>query len=267
MKNFRVPSSQRFHLDRIDPGDTSEFAGKKAEADTRIGELRMRLDRLQELFYADHRYAMLIVLQGMDSAGKDGVIRHVFTGVNPQGVEVTSFKVPTLPELDHDFLWRVHLHTPAKGRIVIFNRSHYEDVLAVRVHHLVAKDVWEARYRAINEFERALTNEGTSIVKFFLHIGPKEQRERLQARLDDPTKRWKFDPADLKERRLWSDYMEAYEDMLGRTSTEWAPWYVIPSDHKWFRDWAVSTILIGTLERLKLAYPKGPDHLESISIR
>lgn len=265
-KILRVPAGERCRLDRYDPGDTSAFDGDKAEAESRTEALRSKLDELQELLYADHRFAILVVLQGLDSAGKDGVIRHVFTGVNPQGVDVASFKVPTAWELDHDFLWRVHAHTPAKGRIAIFNRSHYEDVLAARVHKLVAKDVWEQRYRAINEFERTLTHEGTTVLKFFLQLSRKEQKERLQARLDDPTKRWKFSDADLHERKFWPEYMQAYEELLGQTSTEWAPWYVVPSDHKWFRNWAVSKVLVGALEELKLSYPAGPEHAKEIRI-
>lgn len=260
MKELRASRDPHWQLDQVDPTDTSSFHGKKEEAEERLEELRQRLDQLQELLYADHRFAMLVVLQGMDSAGKDGVIRHVFEGVNPQGVEVAAFKAPTTTELDHDFLWRIHPHAPAKGHITIFNRSHYEDVLAARVHGTVPKDVWEKRYREINGFERTLAHEGTTVVKFFLHLSRAEQRKRLQARLDDPTKRWKFSSADLHERQFWRDYQSAYRDLLVETDTDWAPWYVVPSDHKWFRNWAISTILVRTLEGLKLAYPQGPEH-------
>ena len=267
MKALRVRPGSSPRLARVDPKDTSAFDGSKAEAEDRIERLRAELDRLQELFYADHRHAMLVVLQGMDSAGKDGVIRHVFSGVNPQGVEVASFKVPTDEERDHDFLWRVHRHAPAKGRIAIFNRSHYEDVLAVRVHRLVPKDVWMRRYRSINEFERTLVDEGTSVLKFFLHIDRREQRERIRARLADPTKRWKFSASDVRERTFWPKYKAAYEELLARTSTHHAPWYVIPSDHKGFRNWAVSRVLVDTLKGLRLRYPTGPPHPGSIRVR
>jgi PPK2 family polyphosphate:nucleotide phosphotransferase len=266
VKDLRVPAAGKFRLDKVDPSDTSAFEGSKDDAAGETEKLRGELDRLQELLYADHRFGVLIVLQGIDTAGKDGVIRHVFEGVNPQGVHVASFKVPNPEELDHDFLWRVHPHTPGKGHISIFNRSHYEDVLVARVHKLVPKETWEHRYRTINEFERALANEGTTTLKFFLLIDKDEQKKRLQDRLDDPTKRWKFSDADLKERQYWSDYLEAYQDMLSQTSTDWAPWYVIPSNHKWFRNWAVSKVLTDSLAGLKLSYPKGIADASSIKI-
>jgi len=267
MKDLRPRRGEKFKLDRVDPADTSAFEGKREESENELARLRAELGRLQELLYADHRYAVLIVLQGMDTAGKDGVIRHVFDGVNPQGVQVAPFKVPIPDELEHDFLWRIHPHAPAKGHMAIFNRSHYEDVLAVRVHKLVPKDVWEKRYRAINDFERELSNEGTTLLKFFLHIDAKEQKGRLQARLDDPTKRWKFSSADLQERQFWPAYLEAYEEVIEETNTEWAPWFVIPSNHKWFRNWAVSKVLVGALEDLRLSYPKDPPNLAEIHIK
>jgi PPK2 family polyphosphate:nucleotide phosphotransferase len=260
MKEFQPGVGRKFRLRRIDPSDTSAFGGKKEDAEVELEQLRSELDRLQELLFADHRYAILVVLQGMDTAGKDATIRHVFAGVNPQGVQVASFKVPTPEESGHDFLWRIHPRVPEKGQMAIFNRSHYEDVLAVRVHRLVPRDVWERRYRAINEFERELSNEGTTLLKFFLHIDAKEQKKRLEARLDDPTKRWKFSPRDLQERKLWSAYMEAYEEMIRETDTDWAPWYVIPANHPWFRNWAVSKTLTGALKALKLRYPKVSPH-------
>lgn len=266
MKDLRPPRGEKIDLEKIDADDTRAFDGKKEDAEKGLEKLRADLDALQELLYADHHHAVLIVLQGMDSAGKDGVIRHVFDGVNPQGVEVASFKVPTPLEHDHDFLWRIHQHTPAKGHITIFNRSHYEDVLTVRVHKLVPKDVWEQRYRSINEFERDLTNEGTHILKFYLHIDSKEQKARLQARQDDPTKRWKLSPADVHERQFWPAYMEAYAEVLEQTNTEHAPWYIIPSNHKWFRNWAVSKVLTSTLSDLKMSYPKADPEVASIKI-
>ncbi len=266
MKDLRAPTDGKFKINRFDPNDTSAFDGKKEEAEQRLAGLRQELDGLQELFYADHRHALLMVLQGMDTAGKDGTIRHVFDGVNPQGVHVASFKVPTPAELDHDFLWRIHAKTPAKGHITIFNRSHYEDVLAVRVHNLVPQEEWEERFRAISEFERELVHEGTTILKFFLHIDKEEQKARLQARLDDPSKHWKFSEADLHERQYWPQYQVAYEDLISRTSSSWAPWYVIPSNHKWFRNWAVSKVLIDTLKGMKLEYPKSAVDLASVHI-
>lgn len=257
MRSLQVPTSGRFRLEERAASDLSAFDGTKDEAEERTQKLRAELDRLQELLYADHRHALLIVLQGVDTAGKDGVIRHVFTGVNPQGVSVASFKVPTPEERDHDFLWRVHPHAPGRGRITIFNRSHYEDVLVVRVHDLVPRRIWHHRYKAINDFERNLVREGTTVLKFFLHIDRAEQRARLAERRRDPTKRWKLSAADLRESRLWSSYQAAYRELLRETSTSWAPWYVIPSNHKWLRNWAVSKILVETLTALPLAYPTG----------
>jgi PPK2 family polyphosphate:nucleotide phosphotransferase len=267
MKELRLRPGRKFRLREVDPDDASSFDGKKEDAEEELERLRRKLDRLQELLYADHRFAVLIVLQGMDTAGKDGTIRHVFGGVNPQGVEVAPFKTPTPTERDHDFLWRVHPHAPEKGHIAIFNRSQYEDVLAVRVHRLVPKPVWEKRYRAINDFERDLSNEGTTLLKFFLHIDADEQKKRLQARVDDPTKRWKLTPQDLQERKFWPAYMEAYEEMIERTNNDWAPWYVVPSNHPWFRNWAVSKVLTDALEGLHLRYPEGPPRLDRLRIK
>jgi PPK2 family polyphosphate:nucleotide phosphotransferase len=199
---------------------------------------------------------VLIVLQGMDTSGKDSTIRHVFGDVNPQGTKVFNFKVPTPKELDHDYLWRVHQKTPGKGEIVIFNRSHYEDVLVVRVHDMVPKSVWEKRYDQINEFERLLAEEGTTILKFCLYISKEEQAERFLARLDRPSKHWKFNPGDLEEREYWKDYMEAYEDAVEKTSTKWAPWYVIPSDQKWYRNLTIAEIILDKIESLDMHFPK-----------
>jgi PPK2 family polyphosphate:nucleotide phosphotransferase len=224
------------------------------------------MDALQEILYAEHKHKLLIVLQGMDTAGKDGAIRHVFEGVDPLGVRVASFKVPSAEELDHDYLWRIHKAVPAAGEIVIFNRSHYEDVLVVRVHKLVAPAVWKKRYDQINAFERHLTQTGTTIVKFFLNIDFDEQKKRLQARLEDPTKQWKFNPQDLKERKLWPVYMKAYEDALGKTSTAYAPWHIVPANRKWYRDLVISSILVETLENLKLQYPQPAESLEGLVV-
>ena len=191
----------------------------------------------------------------MDTGGKDGVIREVFQGVNPQGVKVASFKAPTAEELDHDYLWRVHKHVPGRGELTIFNRSHYEDVLVVRVHRLVEKGVWKKRYDQINAFEKMLAEEGVTIAKFFLHITKEEQQQRLQSRLDDSTKHWKFNPGDLKERELWDAYMEAYEDLLGKTSSREAPWYIVPSNRKWYRNLVVASVLVELLKGLKMSFP------------
>jgi PPK2 family polyphosphate:nucleotide phosphotransferase len=242
-------------LSAWDPNDTSPFAGDKGDAKELLDKLNDELEELQELLYAEHKHKVLLVLQGMDTSGKDGTIRHVFEGVNPQGVRVASFKVPTRIELDHDYLWRVHSQVPGKGEIAIFNRSHYEDVLVVRVHSLVPEEVWSRRYDHINDFERLLADEGTTILKFYLHIDLAEQKERFQARLDEPNKRWKFNPGDLKERRLWAEYTKAYEEVLGRTSTKWSPWYVVPANRKWYRNMVVATILVDALKGLQMRYP------------
>jgi PPK2 family polyphosphate:nucleotide phosphotransferase len=255
MDRYRVKPGKKFKLSDCDPSDKSLFPVKKAEGKRLLPRLNAELESLQELLYAEGKHRLLIVLQAMDAGGKDGTIRHVFEGVNPQGVKVVSFKKPTPEELAHDYLWRVHKHVPARGEIVIFNRSHYEDVLVVRVHKLVPKKVWSRRYEHICNFEQMLVDEGVTILKFFLHIDREEQARRLQARLDDPTKHWKFNPADLEERKLWPEYMKAYEEALRRTSTESAPWYVIPANRKWYRNLVISTIIIERLRSLKLAYP------------
>jgi len=251
-----VRPGARVRLDQVDPADTSVFPGKKKNALMEVRDLAKTLDSLQELLYAEHRRQVLIVLQAMDTAGKDGTIRRVFEGVNPEGVKVAHFGVPTPDESDHDFLWRVHSQVPKKGEMVVFNRSHYEGVLAERVHKLVPGNVWKARYQEINEFERMLSQEGTTIVKFYLHIDRKEQMRRLKARLDDPTKEWKFNESDVHERRFWGEYMKAYQEMLERTSTRWAPWYIIPSNHPWFRDLLVSSVIVKKLHGLGMRYPK-----------
>ncbi len=218
------------------------------------------------MLYAENKHKVLIVLQAMDTGGKDGTIRRVFEGVNPQGVKVASFKVPTAEELAHDFLWRIHKQTPANGEIVIFNRSHYEDVLVVRVHEYVTKKIWSKRYEQINAFEKTLVENGTTILKFFLHISKDEQKERLQARLDDPTKHWKFNIGDLDERKLWDDYQAAYEDVLNKTSTAEAPWYVVPANRKWYRDLVISTVLVEKLQGLKMKYPESKDNLDGVVV-
>ena len=267
MKQYVVRPGQRVRLDHVDPGDVSAFDGVKDDGRKALEQLKARLEKLQELLYAEHKHSVLVVLQGMDSAGKDGTIRSVFEGVNPQGVRVASFKRPSSHELDYDFLWRVHEQVPARGEIVLFNRSHYEDVLITRVHRLISKAVWERRYREINEFERELCQEGTTILKFFLHISRGEQKRRLRARLDDPTKHWKFREADLEERRRWPAYMKAYEEAISKTSTTWAPWYVVPSDRKWFRDLFVSEQIVRALNGLHMRYPPLPPELRAARVR
>ncbi len=221
-------------------------------------KLTDKLGKLQELLFAEHKHKLLVVLQGMDTSGKDGTVRHVMRGVSPQSVRAVSFKKPTQAELEHDFLWRVHANVPASGEIVIFNRSHYEDVLIVRVHELVHEKIWRKRYDQINDFERMLAESGTTILKFFLHISNEEQRQRLQARLDDPTKRWKFQHGDIEERMLWNDYMKAYQDALEKTSTQWAPWTVVPADKKWVRNFVVAKMIVETLDDFGMKYPQ-PD--------
>jgi PPK2 family polyphosphate:nucleotide phosphotransferase len=256
MNNWRVTAKKKFKLGDWDPGETDGWDIDKDDAPAKLAELQQELSNLQELLYAEHRHRLLVVLQGMDTSGKDGTIRHVFKGVNPQGVRVISFKKPTERELDHDYLWRVHQHTPGKGEIVIFNRSHYEDVVVTRVLGLIDKPSWQQRYAHINEFERMLSEEGTTILKFFLHISAKEQWERIRMRLDDPGKRWKFHPDDVKARGQWPAYARAYEEAIGATSTRWAPWHIIPANKKWFRNLAVSSVIVTALKQFKMSYPK-----------
>jgi len=267
MDRYRVKPGKRVDLNRWDPDDTSALDGSEEEAEDRLVKLNRQLEDLQELLYAEGKRRLLVVLQAMDTGGKDGTIRHVFEGVNPLGVKVASFKVPTQEERGHDFLWRVHKQAPAKGEITIFNRSHYEDVLVVRVHRLVPPEVCCGRYGRINDLERMLAEEGTTILKFFLHISKEEQKKRLQARLDERDKRWKFNVGDLKERRLWSAYMEAYVDAIGKTSTQWAPWYIVPANHKWYRTLVVCTVIVETLKSLKMRYPEPEVNLDRIVIK
>jgi PPK2 family polyphosphate:nucleotide phosphotransferase len=249
-----VPSGKPVRLADYDPGYTAGYTSK-AETKAELKRNGKRLQKLQEVLWAEGKYSLLIVLQALDAGGKDGTIRHVMHGVNPQGCQVTSFKVPTEEELDHDYLWRVHKATPRRGYIGIFNRSHYEDVLVVRVHNLVPEAVWQQRYDQINQFEKLLADSGTIILKFFLYISKEEQKERFEARLRDPRKNWKFSTGDVKERGYWDDYMRAYEDALSRCSTRWAPWHVIPADHKWYRNLAVSQAIVEALEKLDMRFP------------
>jgi PPK2 family polyphosphate:nucleotide phosphotransferase len=258
MKRYRIKPDSKVDLDDFDPDDTSLVAGGKKAAAEETEKLLAKLHDLQELLFAEHQRKLLVVLQGMDTSGKDGTVRHVMGAFDPAGVRVVSFKKPTDEELAHDFLWRVHAKTPGKGEVVVFNRSHYEDVLVVRVHELVPKNVWKKRYEQINEFERMMSENGTIIVKLFLHISKSEQKERLQERIDDPTKRWKFQHGDIDERKLWSEYRTAYEDALTKTSTSWAPWWIIPANTKWYRNYLVGKILVDTLGKLDMQYPQ-PD--------
>ena len=266
MERYRVKPGSQVDLSQWDPNDKSALPMSKKEGRKALLELNERLGTLQELLFAEHEHKALIVLQAMDTGGKDGTIRHVFEGVNPQGVKVANFKKPTSEELDHDYLWRVHRHVPAKGEIVIFNRSHYEDVLVVRVHELVPASIWERRYAQINDFERMLAEEGTTILKFYLHIDQGEQKQRLQARLDEPHKRWKFNPRDLDERKLWPKYIRAYQDALSQTSTDWAPWYIVPANRKWYRNLVIATTMVETLKGLEMHYPEPVENLDQIVI-
>ena len=267
MNKYRIKPGQKVDLNDFDPEDTSMSSDGKADAKKAVAKLNNELGQLQELMYAEHKHKLLVVLQAMDTGGKDGLVRSVFEGVNPQGVDVAAFKAPTAQELDHDYLWRIHAQTPGKGQIVIFNRSHYEDVLVVRVHKIVSQDQVKKRYKHIAAFERLLAEEGTTILKFYLHISKDEQKRRLEARLEDPTKHWKFNVGDLKERTLWKDYMSAYEDALSNTSTPYAPWYVVPANKKWYRDLVVSTVIVDTLKGLKMGYPKPESDLSKIAIQ
>jgi len=266
MQQYKVKPGSKVDLSRWDPNDTGEFKDGKETGLAEVSKLTARLGELQELLYAEGKHKVLVVLQAMDTGGKDGTIRRVFSSVNPQGVHVASFKVPTPEELAHDFLWRVHKVVPGKGEMTIFNRSHYEDVLVVRVHNLVPPAVWGKRYDQIKDFERLLSDSGTTILKFYLHIDLEQQKERLQARLDDPAKHWKFRLGDLKERQRWSDYMAAYEDALSKTSTRYAPWYIIPANRKWYRDLVISRILVETLESLDMKFPPPEEDLSGVVI-
>ena len=256
---WRVEPGSAVHLARVDTRSTDGAPGDKAETEPALEDLSRRLAELQERLYAEGGRSLLVVLQAIDAGGKDGTIKHVFRGLNPAGCRVVSFKVPSEEERSHDFLWRVHTRTPARGEVVVFNRSHYEDVLVVRVHDLVPEDVWRPRFDFINDFEANLVASGTRIVKLYLHISKDEQAERFQARLDDPTKRWKFRTGDLDERARWDDYVAAFEEAIGATSTAAAPWYVVPADRKWYRNWAVSRILVETLEDMAPQFPPGDD--------
>lgn len=262
VKDFRISSGQHVRLSDLDPSYKGRH--QKLEALKKIEELREKMGDLQQRLFAERKRSLLIVLQALDAGGKDGVIKHVIGSMNPDGCHVANFKEPTQQELAHDFLWRIEAQTPAKGEVAIFNRSHYEDVLIVRVHNLAPKSVWSQRYDQINDFERRLAQNGTHILKFFLHISKEEQLERFDQRLDDPAKRWKISEADYTEREHWDDYLRAYEDAFERCNTDDAPWFVIPADHKWFRDLAVSEIIVSTMEAMNFQLPQPTVDIEEI---
>lgn len=254
-KKYCIQGGNEVDLRQLSTRDSDAFKGNKAEGQKYLDELGHKLSDLQNTLFAEQKQKILIVLQGMDTSGKNGTVRNVFRNVTPQGVNVASFSRPTKLELSHDYLWRIHKKTPGNGEIVIFDRSHYEEVTAVRVNELKPEDVWKKRYDHINNFEKLLVDEGTVIIKFLLHISRDEQKSRLQNRLKNPTKHWKFDDSDLVARERWEDYMDAYSDVLNLTSTSYAPWYVIPSDQKWLRNLIVSEIIIDILDALEMAYP------------
>jgi PPK2 family polyphosphate:nucleotide phosphotransferase len=264
---YRIAPGAEIDWARHDPHAKTGFDGEKSEGKAALAGLTKRLAELQRRLWAESQQSLLVVLQAMDTGGKDGTIRHVLRGVNPQGVHVRGFRVPTEWEMGHDYLWRVHQHTPEDGAIAIFNRSHYEDVLVVRVHGLVPEQVWSKRYRHIREFERLLADEGTTILKIYLDISREEQANRLQARLDDPEKNWKFRKGDLEDRERWDDYRRAYKDAIEETSTDFAPWYVVPADRKWYRNLVVSHLMIKTLEEMDPQYPEPEEGLDEVVIR
>jgi PPK2 family polyphosphate:nucleotide phosphotransferase len=261
-----IIANGKTRLANIDTNSTCDYKADKASTVALLDELSAQLVRLQSVLFAEQKRKVLVVLQAMDTGGKDGVIRKVFSGINPQGVRVVGFKAPTAPELAHDYLWRVHAQVPAKGELVVFNRSHYEDVLITRVHKWIDDKTAKRRFREINEFEAMLAAEGTIILKFFLHISKDEQKQRLQDRLDDPAKTWKFNVGDLAERKLWDDYQRVYEDAMRATSTPHAPWYVVPADRKWVRDVYVASVLANTLEALGMQYPAPAEGLDKLVI-
>jgi PPK2 family polyphosphate:nucleotide phosphotransferase len=262
-ERFQVQSGKKLKLSDIDP-DFKDRHDDKSDAAAEVAQDNEKLFGLQYLMYAECKRSLLVCLQGLDASGKDGTISHVFSALNPQGARVHAFKVPSQQEAAHDFLWRAHARCPEKGEIVIFNRSHYEDVLVVRVHGLVPKSVWEQRYELINDFEKDLAAAGTTILKFYLHISEDEQLSRFKDRLDDPARRWKISESDYAERSFFKQYLDAYDDVLNRTSTPYAPWFVIPSNHKWFRNLAVSKIVVETLASLGMAFPPSSVDIDDI---
>jgi PPK2 family polyphosphate:nucleotide phosphotransferase len=257
LERYWVKPGSKVDLAKIHPDEKTMFEGDgKSDSLEHFQKLQQQLQEMQKMLYAQGKHRVLVVMQAMDTGGKDGCIKHVFSHIDPQGIHVRSFKKPTLEELSYDFLWRVHSKVPHNGQMVIFNRSHYEDIIAVRVKKLFPDAVWKRRQKHVIDFERMLTEEGTTIVKIFLHISREEQKERLEARLADPRKHWKFNPEDLADRKLWDDFMKAYEDVISTTSTEFAPWYVVPADRKWYRNLCVARIMVDTLNGLNMQLPK-----------
>lgn len=263
---WKIAPGTDLDLSEIDTRSTDGAPGEKEQTVEATALLTTRLGELQERLYAEGRRSLLVVLQAMDAGGKDGTVKHIFRGINPAGVRVTSFKAPSAEELDHDFLWRIHRAVPARGEIGVFNRSHYEDVLIARVNELVPEAVWRPRYDSIWAWEQHLAAEGTAIVKLFLHISSDEQAERFRERLDDPSKHWKFNRADLEVRERWDDYRTAYTEAIARTTADSAPWYIVPADRKWFRNWAVGTILVDALEALDPQFPESTEDLTGIEV-
>jgi PPK2 family polyphosphate:nucleotide phosphotransferase len=261
-----VSPGSKIDLTEYDPAYVGQYHSKQ-DANAELTQHLARMAELQEVLYAEGKHALLIVLQGMDAAGKDGTVRHVMNAFNPQGVQVFSFKVPTPEELAHDFLWRIHKCTPRLGETVIFNRSHYEDVLVVRVDGLIPKPVWKARYEHINRFEKLLSDSGVVILKFFLHVSKDEQKKRFEERYSDPTKQWKFSIDDLNKRQKWDEYQRAYADALSQCSTDWAPWYIVPADRNWYRNLVVSQVIVDALTKLDMHYPPLPDEARGIQIK
>jgi PPK2 family polyphosphate:nucleotide phosphotransferase len=257
MERYWVKPGSKLDLSKIDSREKALFQGAdKEEFEAQFGVLQDQLQELQKILYAQNKHRILVVMQAMDTGGKDGCIKHVFSHIDPQGIHVRSFKKPSEEELSYDFLWRVHSRVPHRGQLVIFNRSHYEDIIAVRVKKLFPDEVWKRRQRHVVEFERMLAEEGTTIVKIYLHISKEEQKRRLEARLENPVKHWKFNPEDLADRKRWPDFMEAYEDVMSKTSTEFAPWFVVPSDRKWYRNLCVARIMVDTMRKLDMKLPK-----------
>lgn len=265
LDRYRV-NPKKFSLQDLDPGDKSERGNSKEQDSYELTRLAVEINALQDILHAEGKRKLLLVLQGMDASGKDGTIRHVFSECDPLGIRLASFKAPTSEELAHDYLWRIHHEAPKNGELVIFNRSHYEDVLIVKVHDWIDEAECKRRFSQINDFERMLSETGTTIIKCYLHISKEEQKSRMQERLDDPTKTWKFNPNDLKERALWPQYMRAYENAMKATSTDYAPWYVIPADSKTNRNLLISRLLLSTLKAMKLKYPPIPKDYSSIQI-
>lgn len=263
---YRVEPGKKIDLSKWSTDDTGPFKDKDAAKDPTRKNIK-RLIELQELLYASASHSILIILQAMDAGGKDGAIDHVFSGVNPQGCSVTSFKEPSKEELSHDYLWRYHLACPRRGMMGIFNRSHYESVLVERVQKIVDKEVWSRRFEQINAFERELVSENTAIIKFFLHISKKEQKKRLEARLEDKSKQWKLSPSDVATRKHWDEYTEAFEDALRNCSTDEAPWYAVPADHKWFRNWVLSDTIVRTIQKLDLKLPPPAEGFDKIKLK